>query len=300
MRLNIRRRALVPVVLGVVAAVALAATAGAGVGRYANLQLGIANYVTGYVTTLSANVANRALTVINSRTTGTTTSAFYARSYSASAPTVVASNWGGGPGIQVSVGAGKAPIVVNSGAGNATNLSADKLDGLDSGVFANAAVGVVNETTVVPEGEGVAISGVTLTITGRTQWVLVRAHFTGNFDATTAGCPCIYGAELMDEGGNSGGSAVVDTAPAANLPLHAAVTGLFEARVGTHTYSLRVFNAGNDSEAADATLETLDGTVIASTHQGYQAQADGLSASRATRAANVTVKSLLAKLRIKR
>ena len=42
--------------------------------------------------------------------------------------------------IQLHVAAGKPPLTVNSGAGTATNLSADLLDGLDSSAFAPAEV----------------------------------------------------------------------------------------------------------------------------------------------------------------
>jgi hypothetical protein len=45
----------------------------------------------------------------------------------------------GAAGLGITVGANKAPIAVNATAGKATNLNADKLDGLDSTAFANAA-----------------------------------------------------------------------------------------------------------------------------------------------------------------
>jgi hypothetical protein len=41
-------------------------------------------------------------------------------------------NTDGGPGLQIQVASGQPPIIVNPAAGKATNLSADKLDGLDS------------------------------------------------------------------------------------------------------------------------------------------------------------------------
>jgi hypothetical protein len=76
--------------------------AGNGVG--AAFNLGVKNTVTA-VTKLVATTSNAALLVQN---TGT------------------------GPGLQITVGAGKAPITVPANAGKATNLNADKLDGLDS------------------------------------------------------------------------------------------------------------------------------------------------------------------------
>jgi hypothetical protein len=51
---------------------------------------------------------------------------------STSAKNLQLTNTGSGQGLGITVGAGKAPIVVNSGAGKATNLNADKLDGLNS------------------------------------------------------------------------------------------------------------------------------------------------------------------------
>src|SRR4051812_45827515 len=46
-------------------------------------------------------------------------------------------NKGTGPGLQITVAAGKAPITVSAGAGKATNLNADMLDGKDSMGFQN-------------------------------------------------------------------------------------------------------------------------------------------------------------------
>ena len=46
-------------------------------------------------------------------------------------------NAGSGTGLDIQVGAGKAPITVSSGAGKATNLDADKLDGKDSSALQN-------------------------------------------------------------------------------------------------------------------------------------------------------------------
>jgi hypothetical protein len=54
---------------------------------------------------------------------------------STSGKTLQLTNTGAGSGLGVTVGAGKAPISVNTGAGKATNLNADKLDGLDSSAF---------------------------------------------------------------------------------------------------------------------------------------------------------------------
>src|SRR5215472_7400189 len=46
-------------------------------------------------------------------------------------------NTGSGPALGITVGAGKAPLVVSAKAGKAINLNADKLDGHDSSYFAS-------------------------------------------------------------------------------------------------------------------------------------------------------------------
>jgi hypothetical protein len=79
--------------------------AGNGVGKA--LNLGVNNTV-GAITKLVATTSSAALLVQNSGT---------------------------GPGLQITVGAGKAPITVSAGAGKATNLNADMLDGVDSTGF---------------------------------------------------------------------------------------------------------------------------------------------------------------------
>ncbi len=44
----------------------------------------------------------------------------------------------GGSALQLQVNSGQAPLKVNSAAGKATNLNADKLDGKEASSFANA------------------------------------------------------------------------------------------------------------------------------------------------------------------
>lgn len=55
-------------------------------------------------------------------------------------------NSGAGPALGLAVGAGKAPLVVNATAGKATNLNADKLDGLNSTDFYKKTDTVANAT----------------------------------------------------------------------------------------------------------------------------------------------------------
>src|SRR3954469_17417783 len=67
--------------------------------------------------------------------------------------TLQLANSGSGAGLGVTVGAGKAPITVNPGAGKATNLNADRLDGLDASAFARASAAPVQfgPLAIVPE-----------------------------------------------------------------------------------------------------------------------------------------------------
>jgi hypothetical protein len=88
--------------------VALGGTTYAATGG--NFILGQANDSTSQ-TSLSAPVANKALQVTNSSTAA------------------------GAGGIGVNVASGKPPFVISAGAGKATNLNSDKLDGKDSTAF---------------------------------------------------------------------------------------------------------------------------------------------------------------------
>jgi hypothetical protein len=54
----------------------------------------------------------------------------------ASGPALVVKNPKGGAALGLQVNAGKAPLTVSAGAGKATNLDADKLDGQDASAFA--------------------------------------------------------------------------------------------------------------------------------------------------------------------
>lgn len=106
------------------------------------LRLGVTNTINA-LTTVTGNVANRVLAVTNTNT-GTSAVAISAETRSNTAPAIRATNSGstGGPALALSVRAGKAPIVVNSAAGKATNLNADKLDGLDVTQLQRRASGV--------------------------------------------------------------------------------------------------------------------------------------------------------------
>jgi hypothetical protein len=101
------RRVVINVALGAVLVALLPGLVVAGNGVGSALQLGITNTVNAF-TRLTATAATAALIIQNN---------------------------GSGAGIQISVGAGKAPITVSAGAGKATNLDADKLDGKDSSTF---------------------------------------------------------------------------------------------------------------------------------------------------------------------
>jgi hypothetical protein len=92
-------------VVSAVVSTGVAAVAGTGIGGVFNL--GDTNAVNA-VTTLQGSTTGSNLQVINR---------------------------GSGSALGITVGKGKAPIVVNATAGKATNLDADKLDGKDSSAF---------------------------------------------------------------------------------------------------------------------------------------------------------------------
>lgn len=96
------------------------------------LRLGLGNVINA-ATSWTGTVASR-LVLIQNRSTEASARALQLVSAGA-ASTLHVSNTGTGPGLQIQVTAGKAPILVNSSAGKAVNLNADRLDGLDSGQF---------------------------------------------------------------------------------------------------------------------------------------------------------------------
>lgn len=93
-------------------------------------NLGVLNTIE-VVTTLRGAPSSPLLSITNTGT-GTAARAIAAANTSATSSTIVATNSGGGPVLSLNVNAGKEPMTVNSTAGKATNLNADKLDGLDS------------------------------------------------------------------------------------------------------------------------------------------------------------------------
>lgn len=101
-------------VLAVVVAVVSSGTAAA----VSSLVLSTTN-TAAKTTTLKSGVNGAVLQVTNKNTTGGTNAR----------------------GLGISVPAGRAPITVNASAGKATNLNADKLDGLDQSAFARVAHG---------------------------------------------------------------------------------------------------------------------------------------------------------------
>lgn len=82
------------------------------------------------------------------------------RANTASTQTVL-SNSGTGPVLALSTRTGQAPLAVSASSGKATNLSADKLDGLDSTAFARStALGGLQRRVGGICGAGMAMTGV--------------------------------------------------------------------------------------------------------------------------------------------
>jgi hypothetical protein len=63
-------------------------------------------------------------------------------------------NNGAGPALSLEVGSGKAPLTVNSSAGKATNLNADKLDGLNSTDIGRQRWAVINSNGTIARSNG--------------------------------------------------------------------------------------------------------------------------------------------------
>jgi len=87
------------------------------------------------ISTLAGTVSNGMLQVTNN-STATTAKGVGITNKSAVSPAVRAVNTGGGPALGLSVGSGKAPMTVSSGAAKVTNLDADKVDGQEADSFA--------------------------------------------------------------------------------------------------------------------------------------------------------------------
>jgi hypothetical protein len=117
--------------------IALVSSVLAGTGVGGNVQLGMNNTISGAATIVTAVMSNatttvNALEIRNDATTGLGR-AIYLLSRT-TAPTAMIQNTLG-PGVQISVPAGKAPIIASAGSATAPNLSADSLDLLDSTAF---------------------------------------------------------------------------------------------------------------------------------------------------------------------
>lgn len=66
-------------------------------------------------------------------------------------------NNGAGPALSLEAESGKAPLTVNSTAGKATNLNADKIDGLDSSAFVKGASTISYGKVDIPAGTNAPI-----------------------------------------------------------------------------------------------------------------------------------------------
>jgi hypothetical protein len=118
-----------PITFGVVGLLVVTAATAAAASPGDPWRLGVANTISA-ATSLSGAVANRLVGLTNTSTEAG------ARALTAvsrgSSSTLFAENQGTGTALQLRVAAGRPPLTVNSAAGKATNLNADRVDGLDS------------------------------------------------------------------------------------------------------------------------------------------------------------------------
>lgn len=73
---------------------------------------------------------------------------------SVAGPLLKVDNNGGGPALKLEANSGKPPLVVNADAGTATNLDADKVDGLDSPALMRSSSYVHSESFPVADNGG--------------------------------------------------------------------------------------------------------------------------------------------------
>jgi hypothetical protein len=118
-------------------------------------------------------------------------------------------NTGSGPALGLSVAAGKAPLTVNSSAGKATNLNADKLDGLDSTAFEPHAHRIYANITSATAGEQSAGSagpwtfGFTCAPGGPATFTVHGPGTSGG--RTTIAAPSVKADTYLDAPGSIGG-----------------------------------------------------------------------------------------------
>lgn len=154
------RRAALIATLGLIVATSTV-LAGTTVGSA--LQLGIANSLSSSGSTINSTRLTGAVNgdqlSLSNTSTSSVAKAVAALSRSATSATARFENTGGGPALSLVVPAGKAPLYVSRGAGKATNLNADRVDGIEGGalakgtgvtVLANRLVLQPAATTLVP------------------------------------------------------------------------------------------------------------------------------------------------------
>jgi hypothetical protein len=109
-------------------------------------------------------------------------------------------NIGGGPALRLYADPGSSPLVVNSGAGKATNLDADLLDGLNSSAFQRTVTGTC--------GAGSAIGSIGGSGTVTCNKNSVRPGFTGGVSLAMNAHKCLL-AQLNVAGTAVGDSGIV-------------------------------------------------------------------------------------------
>jgi hypothetical protein len=135
-------------------------------------------------------------------------------------------NNGAGPALSLEVGSGKAPLTVNSAAGKATNLNADKLDGLNSTDIGRQRWAVINSNGTIARSNGA---------TGFTR-KLGTGHYQVAFDTSVQNCAYVatttggFAGQTGVQEGSSGFSTDVDVFTVssngtnADFPFHLIVT----------------------------------------------------------------------------
>ena len=146
-------------------------------------------------------------------------------------------NTGSGGGLGITVGSGKAPITVNASAGKASNLNADKLDGVDSTGFVRTAE-------------------------------LYRFAFnesTGNADIFSFG-PLVFTASCLDDGGGQWEANIDVSTTATNTVVNNQVVNPNgTVHLDDNTGSVLSTQSVTVTAYASTTFQ-VDGTVVAAVH----------------------------------
>jgi hypothetical protein len=224
------------------------------VGPGATFKLGVVNSISGYLTTLSGSNNGAMLAIKNTNTNS------------------------GSKGLSISVPAGKAPIVVNGSAGKATNLNADRLDGISGNTFINrdpraAFASTPLSTPTGANGAFIPVAQVSITVPGFVNQ-LVFVHGEATVGGNCSGC--YINTDVTDGTTVSSVGYYQDQADTVQYVVER--SWVFVASPGTHTYQFRVADFST-TENVTVFYPSLTAITVATTATGGSPAAAGASSA---------------------